>query len=191
VFEDWSFIRFLLPTLPLVLILVIAVLDAMWRRWTPFRDARAFLAAAAAILAVLFVREAVDRQAFRLQRMEARFERAGTFVGDRLPRNALVITSWHSGSVRFYGNRKTLVWDALDPGWLDRALAYVRARGYEPYLLFEGSEESGFRRRFADSAVGALDWPPAVDIGGQVRIYRPDDRERYRQGTAPPTDYVK
>ena len=191
VFEDWSFLRFLLPTLPLTLILVVAVLDAMWRRWTPFRDARPFLAVAVAILAVYFVREAADRQAFRLQRMEARFERAGTFVGERLPRNALVITSWHSGSVRFYGNRKTLVWDVLDPAWLDRALIYLRGRGYEPYLMFEGSEESGFRRRFAGSPIAALDWPPAAEIGGQVRIYRPDDRDRYRQGTAPPTEYAR
>ena len=191
VFEDWSFLRFLLPTLPLTLILVVAVLDAMWRRWTPFRDARPLLAVAVAILAVYFVREAADRQAFRLQRMEARFERAGTFVGERLPRNALVITSWHSGSVRFYGNRKTLVWDVLDPAWLDRALVYLRGRGYEPYLMFEGSEESGFRRRFAGSPIAALDWPPAAEIGGQVRIYRPDDRDRYRQGTAPPTEYAR
>jgi hypothetical protein len=191
VFEDWSFLRFLLPTLPLMLILVVAVLDAMWRRWAPVRDARAFLAITATILAVLFVREAADRHAFRLQKMEARFERAGRFVGNRLPRNALVITSWHSGSVRFYGNRKTLVWDVLDPGWLDRALVYVRARGYEPYLLFEGSEESGFRRRFAGSPIGALDWPPAAEIVGQVRIYRPGDRERYHQGTAAPTEYVR
>ena len=191
VFEDWSFLRFLLPTLPLMLVLAVAVIDAVWRRWTPFRDSRAALAVAAAILAALFVREAVDRSAFRLQRMEARFERAGTFVGSRLPRNALIITSWHSGSVRFYGDRQTLVWDALDPAWLDRAIAHVRARGYSPYLLFEGSEESRFRRRFAGSNVGALDWPPAVDIGGQVRIYRPDDREAYREGTALPTEYVR
>jgi hypothetical protein len=191
VFEDWSFLRFLLPTLPLMLMLMVAVVDALWRRWAPFRSAAAVVAVTAAILAALFVREAIDRHAFRLQRMEARFARAGTFVGVGLPANALVITGWHSGSVRFYGNRKTLSWDALDPAWLDRALLYIRTRGYEPYLMFEGSEESGFRRRFAGSAAGALDWPPAVEIVGQVRIYRPDDRERYRQGTAPPTEYVR
>jgi hypothetical protein len=176
---------------PLLLILAVASIDAMWRRWTPFRDSRMVLAVAAATLAVLFVREAIDGNAFRLQRLEARFERAGTVVGERLPANAIVLTAWHSGSVRFYGHRKTIAWDVLDPGWLDRALAYVRARGYEPFLLFDGAEESQFRRRFAGSAIGALDWPPAIDIGGQVRIYRPDDRERYRQGTAAPTQYVR
>jgi hypothetical protein len=198
VFEDWSFLRFLLPTIPLLLILLVAVVDAMWRRWTPFRDGRRHgfgaqpaVAVVAVVLAVLLVREAIDRNAFRLQRLEARFERAGTVVGDRLPPNALVVTRWHSGSVRYYGNRKTLVWDALDPAWLDRAMAYLRSRGYEPYLMFEGTEEAAFRRRFAGSAIGRLDWPPAMEIGGQVRVFRPDDRQRYLKGNASPTEYLR
>jgi len=201
VFEDWSFLRFLLPTIPLMLILLVAVVDAMWQRWAPFRDARrplrdafgaqAIIAVVATTLAVLFVREAVDRNAFQLQRLEARFERAGTVVGERLPPNALVLTEWQSGSVRFYGNRKTLVWDALDPAWLEPAMAYLRSRGYEPYLLFEGTEEAAVRRRFAGSATGALDWPPGLEIGGQVRVYRPDDRQRYLEGRAAPPEYVR
>ena len=92
---------------------------------------------ASVVLAVLWVGEARTRQAFRLQALEARFEQAGTFVDRRLPQNALVITSGQSGSVRFYSGRKTLVWDALDPAWLDRAVVFVRARGFEPFLMFE------------------------------------------------------
>ena len=125
-------------------------------------------------MAGLFIREARARSVFDLHRLEARYERAGSYVASHLPPNALVITSWESGSVRFYGNRRTLVWDALDPAWLDRAIAYTRMRGFEPYLLFERWEEKIFRQRFAGSATGALDWPPAAEIAGQVRIYRPD-----------------
>jgi hypothetical protein len=92
--------------------------------------------------------------------------------------------------VRFYGRRKTLVWDQLDPAWLDRALVYIRAKGYEPYLLLERREEPDFRQRFAGSAVARLDWPPMVEIGSQVRIYRPEDRDRYFRGTPPATEFV-
>ena len=95
-----------------------------------------------------------------------------------------------SGSVRFYAGRKTLLWDGLDPAWLDRALVYVRSRGYEPYLLFERREEPDFRQRFAGSALGRLDWPPMAEVASQVRIYRPEDRDRYFQGTLPPTEFV-
>jgi hypothetical protein len=140
---------------------------------------------------VFFIREARDRSVFDLQRLEARYEKAGTFVARRLPLNALVITSWESGSVRFYSGRPTLVWDALDPAWLDRAVAFVRARGFEPYLLFERWEEPGFRRRFGGAGIGALDWPPMAEIAAQVRIYRPDDRENYLRGQPIPTEYAR
>jgi hypothetical protein len=189
VFDDWSFLRFLLPTIPLVLILVVAVFDAVLRRlrvpgvgWVS--------ATAVVLLSLLCLREARERPTFALQRLEARFARAGIFVGHRLPANALVITSSESGSVRFYGGRKTLVWDGLEPGLFDRALSYVRAKGYEPYLLFERREEPDFRQRFPESVVARLDWPPMAEVASQVRIYRPDDRDRYVQGTLPPTEYV-
>jgi hypothetical protein len=190
-FEDWSYLRFLLPTIPLLIVLMVAVVDAICRRWIRLRDTRLILAVTAAVLAVVFVREARDRQVFRLQRMESRFERAGRYAGERLPPNAIVFTIWHSGSVRFYGGRKTLVWDALDPAWLDRAIDYVRTRGYDPYFLFEGQEEQLFRERFRGSALGALDWPPSAEILGQIRIFRPEDRARYLKGDARPTDYVR
>jgi hypothetical protein len=140
---------------------------------------------------LFFIREARARSVFDLQRFEARYERAGLYVESHLPPNALVVTSWESGSIRYYGHRNTLVWDALDPAWLDRAVIYLRTRGYEPYLLFEAWEEPAFRQRFAGSAIARLDWPPAAEIAGQVRIYRPDDRARYLSGIDVPTEYAR
>jgi hypothetical protein len=219
VFDDWSYLRFLLPTLPLVVMLVIATIDAICRRVAPrLRQRRvalrpdgpvlagrsapahrsggqavtAVVAVAALGLAVLWIGEARDRQAFRLRAVEARFERAGMFVDRRLPPNALVITTWQSGSVRFYSGRKTLVWDQLDPAWLDRAIAFASSRGFEPYLLFESREEPLFRERFGGhSAIGRLDWRPVAEVASQVRVYRPDDRDRYLRGVQPPTEYSR
>jgi hypothetical protein len=189
VFDDWSYLRFLLPTIPLVLILVVAVLDAVLRRLRV--PGVAWVSATAVVLlSLIFLRDARARPTFELQRMESRFERAGTFVDHRLPTNAMVITASESGSVRFYAGRKTLLWDGLDPAWLDRALSYVRSKGYEPYLLFERREEPEFRQRFSGSAIAALDWPPMAEVASQVRIYRPDDRDRYLRGALPPTEYV-
>jgi hypothetical protein len=144
----------------------------------------------AIVLCVFFIREARARSVFDLQRLEARYERAGLYVDSHLPADAVVVTSWESGSIRYYGHRNTLVWDSLDPAWLERAIAYVRLRGYEPYLLFERWEEPIFRQRFTGSTTARLDWPPAAEIAGQVRIYRPDDRERYLKGTGVPTEYA-
>ncbi len=149
------------------------------------------VAMAALVLAVFFVREARDRQAFDLARLESRFVRAGVYAAGRLPANAFVITSWQSGSIRFYAGVPTLAWDSLDPAWLDRAVEFAGARGFEPYLLLERWEEPAFRQRFAASPIGALDWPPAVEIATQVRIYRPGDRQRYRAGGAVATEYAR
>lgn len=189
VFADWGYTRFLLPTIPLLLVMVAAVVDAIWRRLR-LRWPGAAVATVAVALAVLFVGAARDRSVFRLQQMEARFARAGSYVAARLPANALVITSAQSGSIRFYAGRRTLVWDQLDPAWLDRAIGWSRSRGFDPYLLLERAEEQGFRARFGASDLARLDWPPMAEIASQVRIYRPDDRQRYLQGDGAPTEYA-
>lgn len=196
VFNDWWYVRFLLPAIAILMVLSIAVIDNVGAR--AFASAaRTFQVRAAVVglvtlgLLLFFIREARARSVFDLQRLEARYERAGLYVDSHLPPDALVVTSWESGSIRYYGHRNTLVWDSLDPAWLDRAIAYVRTRGYEPYLLFERWEEPIFRQRFAGSTMATLDWPPAAEIGGQVRIYRPDDRDRYVRGTGIATEYAR
>ncbi len=189
-FDEWAYVRFLLPTIPLVLILMVASIDAACRRVSP-RAAAPVLTLVTLALAPVFIRAGAERHVFRLHLLEARFARAGTFVGGHLPANALVITSWQSGSVRFYSGRRTLVWDGLDPAWLDRAIDFAGERGLAPFLLLERWEEPLFRQRFAGSRLATLDWPPMAEIGSQVRIYRPEDRERYARGLPVTTEYAR
>ena len=202
VFNDWWYVRFLLPAIAILLVMAIAVLDAAvataartFQVREPHPRTQRVRAAVIGLVTVgsllFFIRESRARSVFDLQRFEARYQRAGLYVDSHLPSNALIVTSWESGSVRYYGHRNTLVWDSLDPAWLDRAIAYLRTRGYDPYLLFERWEEPIFRQRFAGSPIAALDWPPAADIAGQVRLYRPDDRERYLRGTGVSTEYAR
>jgi hypothetical protein len=190
VFEEWWYLRFLLPTIPLVLILLVATIDAACRRVSP-RSATPVLALVGLVLSVSFIRTARDGNVFRLQGFESRFARAGAFVGERLPANALVITNWQSGSVRFYSGRPTLAWGGLDRHSLDDALAFARERGLAPFFLFERWEEPLFRERFTGSGASALDWPPYAEIAGQVRIYRPEDRDVYAQGQTVITEYAR
>jgi hypothetical protein len=190
VFDDWTFLRFFLPAIPIVLVLMMAAIDAVCRR-VRLQFAWPVLVGTVAVMTAVCLSQASDRSAFRLHLLEARYARAGMFVAERLPANALVFTSWQSGSVRHYSGRRTLVWDGLDPGWLDRALAFSMDRGLEPFLLFERWEEPLFRQRFAGSTAATLDWPPMAEIGGQVRVYRPQDRERYRQGLPVQTEYAR
>jgi hypothetical protein len=198
VFNDWWYLRFVLPAIPLLLVLSLAVIDAgigwVIARGRSQRIASHLRAAVtvgtAIVLAVAFVSVARSRFVFNLQQLESRYVSAGTYVARRLPPNAFIITSLESGSIRYYSGRRTLTWAALDTSWLDGVLKFARERGLEPYFLLERSEEPQFRERFAGSALARLDWPPIAEIDSRVRIYRPDDRQRYYAGEGMSTEYA-
>jgi hypothetical protein len=190
VFDAWWYLRFVLPAVTVLLVLTAVVAVRMIARLPAVWRAPAFGVACSA-LTILYIVIAAERQVFLLRTLEGRFRTAGEYVAAHLPADAAVVTVHESGSVRFYAGRLTLVWSEVDPASLDRALAYLRSRGYRPYLLFETWEEAGFRKRFEGrSAIASLDWPPIADIDHDVRIYDPDDSARYRSGTPVYTDRV-
>jgi hypothetical protein len=84
------------------------------------------------------------------------------------------------------------MWDAMDPAWLDRAVAWLSAQDLKPYLLIERREEPDFRARFrTGSELGRLDWPPRFDWNRQVRIFDPADRARYLAGENYATENIR
>jgi len=184
-YPEWWYLRFLIPAIVLLLMLTSAVAVEMATR----ARMGGVIPIAAVLLAILGTRAAGDRQAFELQQLEGRYRDTAALVVDRLPANAVLITVWQSGSVRFHAGREAVMWDSLDPAWLDRAIAWLTGRGLQPYLLFERREEPEFRARFRGaSALGGLDWPPRLDMNRQVRIYDPADRARFLSGEKYPTE---
>jgi len=152
---------------------------------------RGVVVAAAVLVATVGVLVARERQALDLWRLESRYRSAATVVRDRLPENAVFITVWESGSVRYHGQRQAVLWDALDPGFLDLAVKWLSDRGHDPYIMVERWEEPQFRARFAGrSTFSDLDWPPRFDIERQVKVFKPGDRAIYMQGGSVPTEYV-
>ena len=92
-----------------------------------------------------------------------------------LPRNALIISMLHSGSIRFYANRLTMRFEVLDPVWWPRAVDVLVSKGYRPYVLLAESEEEQFRQRFG---LGANDDAPGSILAEiaepqHVRLYDP------------------
>lgn len=187
-YPEWWYLRFLIPAIVLLLILTSAVAVDVASR----ARIGGLVPIAAVVLAILGIRAADDRQAFALQRLEGRYRDAAQIVVDRLPSNAVLVTVWQSGSMRFHADRDTVMWDSMDPAWLDRAVTWLSARGLQPYFLFERREEGEFRSRFRDhSEFGALDWPPRIDINRLVRIYDPTDRARYLAGQDYATENIR
>jgi hypothetical protein len=189
-FDDWSYLRFLLPAIALMLVLAIAVMTQVALKIVP-RTGPFVVAAIALALAAFGVRTAEDRFAFTMQSLEQRYRSAGIVVRDELPPDAVVLSVWDSGAVRFHGRKEALAWAALDPDWLDRSLDWLMHNGRKPYILVESWEEAAFRSRFGShSAVGRLDWPPKYEIDRVVRIYDPQDRVRYDRGEHVATEFL-
>jgi hypothetical protein len=198
-FDDWSYLRFLLPAIALMLILSSAAVVTIARRLSE-KGSSTFahrLAAPALFLVVTLglasfeLRSARSHLAFDMHALERRYRSAGLVVRDRLPENSVVLSVWDSGAVRFHGRKEALVWEALDPAWLDRALVWLAEHGRRPYILVESWEEPRFRARFGDgSDLGKLDWPPKYEIDRVVRIFDPGDRARYMRGDRVATEYL-
>jgi hypothetical protein len=119
---------------------------------------------------------------------ERRYATVATFVARETPPSSVIITGQHIGATRFYGDRLTLQFAALDPAWLDRAAAWLHDRDRPVYLLLEDWEVPLFERRFAaQNLLGRLDRAPVLAytadrIAGTVFLYdarRPDPPTRY------------
>ena len=187
-FAEWWYLRFELLAVVVLLVLASAVAVNLAQR----ANMAGVMPLVAVVLAILGMRVAGDRQVFKLQELEGRYRDTAALVHDRLPETAVLITVWQSGGVRFHAGREAVLWDSLDPAWLDRAVAWLWDQGRVPYILVERAEERDFRNRFrAASALGALDWPPRFDLGRQARIYDPADRARYLRGESYATENIQ
>ncbi len=188
-FPEWWYLRFLLPAVVLSLVLTAVAMGALLERVPPLVAVPAAMLVVAGTLLWVHGRSET-RDAFGLQALESRFPLAAALVADRLPPAAVAITVWQSGGLRFWPGREVLVWDSLEPEWLDRAVDWLTARRQPPVIVVEQWEEEGFRRHFAGQRYGALDWPPRFAVGRRVRIFVPEDRERYLRGEAVETETV-
>jgi hypothetical protein len=189
VFDDWWYIRFLLPALPALCVLVAA---AVWAVAARTRRARpAIFAVVIVAIAGAWVYRSSSLDVFRVKALEAKYPALGRWAASALPRHAIVIGAQATGAIRHYAGLPTLSWDAIDPAWLDRILDDLRARGLEPYLVVESFERDAFRRRFREaSPLGQLDWPPRAAVGRTVAIYEPGGRARYLRGERVPTESI-
>ena len=159
-FESWSYLRFLLPSWPFIMIGTGAVAVSAYRTRRP-----AFMLASVGIVlaaGVFELRQSVSESAFEMWH-ERRFASVAREIADVVAPNSVVLTKVHSGSVRYYGGRMTMRYDYLDREWLDRSIRWLAERGVDAYALLEPSEADEFRNRFKGQAlVAALDAAPRL-----------------------------
>lgn len=192
VFDDWWYIRFLLPALPMLIVFMTIALFTV-ALWLSPAHGRVAATIGCALLASWYMDVAHRRHAMDLRALEARFRTTGEYARHALPPNAIVLAVQQSGSVRFYGGTPTLSWDGIDAAALDSVIAALRTQGLMPFIVLEDAEEQSFRERFATQQSGQLDWPPATEIHGRVRvrIYDPAQRVSYVNGQRVQTEHIR
>jgi hypothetical protein len=156
-FDDWSYLRFLLPAYPVVAAAVASLFVAFVDAVTPRHVA---IAAVTAVTLSLISHQSVfaaDVGIFEKVARQQRFVKAVEFV-NTLPRNAIVISDAYSGTLRFYTGRDILRWLTMYPHELDSALAYLSERGHPIYFVGDEFEVKEFKKRFStDTAAMRFD----------------------------------
>jgi 4-amino-4-deoxy-L-arabinose transferase-like glycosyltransferase len=191
-FDDWTYVRFLLPGLPMALALAVTSARTSLRRLGAALRVPLLVALVAVSLAwgLGYTRML---NVLQLSVAEARYVTLARYVARTLPERSAVICVLHSGSLRYYAQRETLRFDWVDPARLEPLLDRLERRGYRTYFVLEDWEEPLFRNRFAaHTPLGALDWPPVakLTVPAVVSIYDPRDRERRLRGEALATQSI-
>lgn len=186
-FDEWWFLRFLLPAYPPMLVLAAMGWQRLVSRMTVPIRGLAFAGITAAVLSWQAER-IQDHLILRMQEGEVLYVSAARYVEARLPSNAIFFAMLHGGSLRHYASRPTVRWDWLSPDWWPRALLQLQALGYQPYVLLAESEEAQFRTQFK---LGDAPDAPGVIVGemngpSRVRVY--DPLAIRNLPTAPPTE---
>ena len=171
-FDTWGFLRFLLPAIPVAFLFGADVVAWAAARFRPRLGA---VAVAAFTLVSLAHAVGFTRRAGVLDTSEGeqKYADAGLYVARATPPGAVVLSSQHSGSIRYYSGRLTLRYDFLDPQWLDRAIEALERHGRPVYALLDDWEEPVFRKRFAGQrAVAHVERGPlAASRGGRLLFY--------------------
>ena len=168
-FEDWLFLRFVLPSWPLLMLGFAALICGLvhWTgRWAPILGAGATILLCAHTVEIARAKGAFgtwirDRESVAISRT----------IAAELPPQSVFFTMQHSGSLRYYAGRLTLRYDQLDPDWLDRGVDWLRTRGIASYALLDEWEVPEFRRRFPGQAVIRQLESPLWEFRRQRTVY--------------------
>jgi hypothetical protein len=159
VWEDWWYLRFVLPSYPLIMVGTGAVAAAVVR-WRP-REMAWITGAAVILLGCVQLAQAYDYGVQGTWGAERRYVMAARMVRQLTPRDSLVMANQHMATARYYGGRVSIRFDSLSGRWLDRSVRWLERRDVQTFLLLEDWEVPAFRERFAGTlALERLNRPP-------------------------------
>jgi 4-amino-4-deoxy-L-arabinose transferase-like glycosyltransferase len=183
VFDDWSYLRFLLPALAVFAIFAsVALAAALDRVRVALRPALAF--AIMLVIVASGIAVARSKDTFRLSAQLRRVGQVADFVRGQAEPNAVIVAGEQSGSMRYYTGKSILRWEAASADAMGVAVRELDRTSRPIYIVLDAWEESLFRAKYAFTPSVALDWPPVLEAGSsnRTRVWRLSDRERFHRG---------
>ena len=192
VFNEWSYVRFLLPAVASAAVFVGVAVAALLNR-LPAPARVAVLLGAVFVIGGIGLSQARSLDVFRLGDAHRRVLQIDRYLDAALPERAVIISGEQSGAARFDTGRAIVRWEAATRADLDRALTLLAADRRPVWILLDAWEEPLVRDKFTGLAAVALDWPPAVDAGEthRTRAWNLSDRARYLKGERVVTDRLR
>ena len=183
VFDDWSYLRFLLPALAVFAVFAaIGLLPIVGRAPVEFRAVILFALILGIVANGIWIARSKDT--FRLSTQLQRVESVGDWIRANVEPAAVLLSGEQSGSMRYYTGRSILRWEAATPESLTAALATLEQSSRPVYIVLDAWENEPFRLKLGSVAAVALDWPPALEAGTshRTRVWRVTDRARFLRG---------
>ncbi len=167
-FDNWTYLRFLLPAISLLLLYCALTVYDLGERLDSFLPR--FLVVTGFVVFLAWRWDVTGLKPVRPH--DRKSVVIAEYVQDHLPPNAIVFSAFHSGSIRYYSGRLTLRWEWLNHDWLDRSLVFLTANGYRPFLLIEDEERAPFVKKFSgNSRIGSLSGlTPVATYHGGTRV---------------------
>jgi hypothetical protein len=193
-FDQWTYLRFVLPAMAALFILLGALIvwvsrtlmQARWPRW---------LAPLALAPAALVIWQGLPQvqSALRDWRITHPVLLMGYYLREVVPRNAVVLSFMHGGTVEYFTGRPIMRMDLIAPD-LDRVIDLLQRQGYRPVIVLdEVIEAPHMERAYPASQFKELDWPARASFTAYGRIWYldPADRQAYRAGARYATDVLR
>jgi hypothetical protein len=108
---------------------------------------------------------------FALKEQERKYPMVADWVDTHTPPAAALISSLHSGSLKYYTGREIVKLDALPPDGLAAAVRALERSDLIPYVVLESGQESElFFDRYQPESSGGVALTPLTTVRGTVII---------------------
>jgi hypothetical protein len=149
-FDHWSYLRFLLPSYPVLFSALAAIAVTVVDRVKPRRLAAGVGAAVTLLIVMQELMFARDAGTFRVANGERRFAHA-VDLARTLPKNAIFVSDAYSGALHFYTGHDVLRWVMIPDNNLDLALGSLSRQRRPLYFIGDPFEVDRLKQQYANT----------------------------------------